>query len=115
MFDHLQMCNAYRVKPKRSESRLEAAVSDEIERLPSSLVRRTGQGVVVTMDGGEMRPASMRWGFHRPFSDAIMSGETLPFAPYAGNLIAEPCESPLKRTTSASLPKTPSTAATTVC
>jgi putative SOS response-associated peptidase YedK len=194
------MCNAYRVKPKRSESGLEAAVSDEIERLPSSLVRRTGRGVVVTMEGGEMRPASMRWGFHRPFSDAInnarsdkfsspvwkeslahrrclvpisafyewqplpnrkkqafefrradgewmwiagifessekyglcystitteppgwmepihdrmlavldfevatafLRGETLPFAPYAGNLIAEPCESPLKQTSPA--------------
>ena len=65
------MCNAYRAKPKRSENRFEAAVSDEIQRLPSSLVRRTGRGVVVTLEGGEFRPATMRWGFHRPFSDAI--------------------------------------------
>jgi len=65
------MCNAYRVKPKRSESRFEIAVSDEIQRLPSTLVRRTGHGVVVTLEGGELQPALMRWGFHRPFSDAI--------------------------------------------
>ena len=65
------MCNSYRVKPKRSELRFEKAVSGEIEKLPSGLVRRTGRGVVVTMDGGEMQPATMRWGFHRPFSDAI--------------------------------------------
>jgi putative SOS response-associated peptidase YedK len=65
------MCNAYRVMPKRSEARFEVSVSDEIGRLPSPLVRRTGRGVVVAMEGGQLRATTMRWGFHRPFSDAI--------------------------------------------
>lgn len=47
-------------------------VSAEISKLPSQLVRRTGRGVVLTMDGsGALAAATMRWGFQRPFSDAI--------------------------------------------
>jgi putative SOS response-associated peptidase YedK len=65
------MCNAYRVQPKKKASGLEAAVSEVIRGLPSDLVRRTGPGVVVTPDGGDLRPSTMRWGFHRHFSDAI--------------------------------------------
>ncbi len=65
------MCNAYRIQPKRDPRGIEVSVSEEIEQLPSTLVRRTARGVVVTLEGGEFRPASMRWGFHRPFSDAI--------------------------------------------
>jgi putative SOS response-associated peptidase YedK len=65
------MCNAYRVKPKHSDQGRDAAVSDEIRRLPSDLVRRTGPGVVVTLRDGQLVPATMRWGFHRPFSDAV--------------------------------------------
>jgi putative SOS response-associated peptidase YedK len=65
------MCNAYRVIPKRSGRGLDAAVSDVIRRLPSELVRRTGAGVVLRMHGGQPAPCTMRWGFHRHFSDAI--------------------------------------------
>jgi putative SOS response-associated peptidase YedK len=65
------MCNAYRVKPKRNASGLDAAVSETIHRLPTDLVRRTGPGVVVTLEDGDPRPSTMRWGFHRHFGDAI--------------------------------------------
>lgn len=66
------MCNAYFVRPKSGAKALAKLVSAEILNLPSQLVRRTGRGVVVTMgnDGG-LIPTTMRWGFHRPFSDAI--------------------------------------------
>jgi hypothetical protein len=35
--------------------------------MSSHLVRRTGRGVVVTRQAGELIPSIMRWGFHRPF------------------------------------------------
>ena len=65
------MCNAYRVTRKDSAENLAKTVSDEIARLPSNLVRRTGRGVVVTKDEGGMVVSTMRWGFSRPFSDSI--------------------------------------------
>jgi putative SOS response-associated peptidase YedK len=65
------MCNAYRIKPKRSGQGLDAAVSETIRRLSSDLVRRTDPGVVVTLRDGNLAPSLMRWGFYRSFSDAI--------------------------------------------
>lgn len=65
------MCNAYRVIPKRSGTGLDAAVSATVRTLQSDLVRRTGPGVVVRLQDGELLPSPMRWGFHRHFSDAI--------------------------------------------
>lgn len=66
------MCNAYFVRPKSGGKDLAKAVSSEISKLPSPLVRRTGKGVVVTMGiEGSLIPTTMRWGFNRPFSDAI--------------------------------------------
>ena len=65
------MCNAYRVIPKRGSVGLDAAVSTAIRSLPSNLIRRSGPGVVVRMQDGDLLPCPMRWGFHRNFSDAI--------------------------------------------
>ena len=65
------MCNAYTVRPKVGSKELVALLSKEIGKLKSPLVRRTGPGVVVVANGGELQPATMRWGFERPFSKAI--------------------------------------------
>lgn len=67
------MCNAYTVRTKLGGSEIDALVSAGIAKLRSSLVRRTGRGVVVRADaGGEgLLVESMRWGFRRSFSDAI--------------------------------------------
>ena len=65
------MCNAYTVRPKIGAFALDAVVSAEILKLPSSLVRRTGPGVVIVANKDAPIPEIMRWGFHRPFSDAI--------------------------------------------
>ena len=65
------MCNAYTVRPKIGAFALDAVVSAEILKLPSPLVRRTGPGVVIVANKNAPIPEIMRWGFHRPFSDAI--------------------------------------------
>ena len=65
------MCNAYTVRPKIGALALDAVVSAEILKLPSPLVRRTGPGVVVMTNPDEPFPEIMRWGFRRPFGDAI--------------------------------------------
>ena len=65
------MCNAYTVRPKADVGGLLRAVSDEIRKLGNPLVRRTGRGVVVVDGGDGVVPATMRWGFVRPFSRAI--------------------------------------------
>ena len=74
------MCNAYTVRPKIGALALEAAVSAEISRLPSPLVRRTGPGVVVLANSTEPFAETMRWGFHRPFSDAINNARSDKFS-----------------------------------
>ncbi|MEY3898191.1 MAG: hypothetical protein RLZZ214_3712 [Verrucomicrobiota bacterium] len=74
------MCNAYTVRPKVGARALAAVVSEEISKLPSSLVRRTGSGVVVRSDGTGLSPEIMRWGFHRPFSDAINNARSDKFS-----------------------------------
>lgn len=74
------MCNAYTVRPKIGALALEAVVSAEISRLPSPLVRRTGPGVVVLTDNAEPFPETMRWGFHRPFGDAINNARSDKFS-----------------------------------
>jgi putative SOS response-associated peptidase YedK len=65
------MCNAYTVRPKIGALELDAVVSAEVSKLPSPLVRRTGRGVVVVAGETGPFPEIMRWGFQRPFSDAI--------------------------------------------
>ena len=65
------MCNAYTVRPKLGAREIDALVSEEIQKLPSALVRRTGQGVVLTSQENQFSVKQMRWGFSRPFSDAI--------------------------------------------
>jgi len=65
------MCNAYTVRPKVGSKELVALLSKEIGKLKSPLVRRSGPGVVVVAKGGELQPATLRWGFERPFSKAI--------------------------------------------
>lgn len=65
------MCNAYTVRPKVSASVLAEAISGEIRKLPSPLVRRSAAGVVVVAENDGLVPEIMRWGFHRPFSAAI--------------------------------------------
>lgn len=65
------MCNAYTVRPKVGSKELVALLSKEIGKLKSPLVRRTGPGVVLVANGSELQPATMRWGFERPFSKAI--------------------------------------------
>lgn len=74
------MCNAYTVRPKVGAKALEAVVSAEISQLPSLLVRRSGRGVVVTAKDGELIPETMRWGFHRPFSDSINNARSDKFS-----------------------------------
>ncbi len=65
------MCNAYTVRPKIGAKALDAVVSAGISQLPSPLVRRSGRGVVVTGNEGNLTAETMRWGFHRAFSDSI--------------------------------------------
>jgi putative SOS response-associated peptidase YedK len=57
------MCNAYTVTPKINAQELDLAISAEAAKLPSTLVRRLGTGLVVVSDGGDLRPQIMRWGF----------------------------------------------------
>lgn len=71
MVSLLTMCNAYTVRSKVGARDLAALVSAEVSKLPSPLVRRTDPGVVVRLNDAGLLPATMRWGFHRPFSDAI--------------------------------------------
>jgi putative SOS response-associated peptidase YedK len=65
------MCNAYTVRPRLGASALAAVVSSEVSRLPTPLVRRTGQGVAVVMEEGNLVPRTMRWGIHTPRFDSI--------------------------------------------
>ena len=74
------MCNAYTVRPKIGALALNAVISAEIAKLPSPLVRRTGPGVVVLATGEEHVPEIMRWGFRRPFSDAINNARSDKFS-----------------------------------
>lgn len=55
------MCNAYTFRSKASAADLSARKSGKISKLPSHLVRRTGLGVVVTQQDGELKPSIMRW------------------------------------------------------
>ena len=87
------MCNAYTVRPKIGALALEAAVSAEISRLPSPLVRRTGPGVVVPIHDRMLTVLDAEMAF------ALLRGETLEFTPYAGEIVATCCDSPLKRQT----------------
>jgi putative SOS response-associated peptidase YedK len=65
------MCNAYTVRAKVAGSEIDALISAGITKLRASLVRRTGRGVVVRAEGGGLVAETMRWGFRRPFSEAI--------------------------------------------
>ncbi len=69
------MCNAYRIGKSNSQPSSDSATDREIaaaiEHLPSPIVRRGGTGVVVALDADHLKPATMRWGFARPFSNAI--------------------------------------------
>lgn len=65
------MCNAYTVRAKLGGSEIDALVSAGIAKLRASLVRRTGRGVVLRAEGGGLVAETMRWGFRRPFSEAI--------------------------------------------
>jgi hypothetical protein len=63
------MCNSYRIKPKGNAVKGGAGrVSEAVEKLPSSLVRKSDPGIVVL---AEERVAVMRWGFHRSFNPSI--------------------------------------------
>jgi putative SOS response-associated peptidase YedK len=91
------MCNAYTVRPKVRAADLGAKVSAEISKLPSPLVRRTGRGVVLTMTDGELVPSIMRWGFNRPFSDAINNARSDKFTSptWAASLRSRRCVVPI--------------------
>lgn len=65
------MCNTYTVRPKLGAIAHERAVNEAVAKLKSSLIRRSAPGVVMLSKDGELTPELMRWGFHRPFSDAI--------------------------------------------
>ncbi len=64
------MCNSYRIQPKRGAAKGSVAgrVADAVEKLPSSLVRKSDPGIVMRADG---RVEIMRWGFHRSFNPTI--------------------------------------------
>jgi putative SOS response-associated peptidase YedK len=63
------MCNSYRIKPKRGAERgLLDRISDAVEKLPSSLVRKSDPGIIIRADG---LVEAMRWGFHRSFNPSI--------------------------------------------
>ncbi len=70
------MCNAYTIRAKVGGSEIDALVSAGIAKLRASLVRRTGPGVVVRAEQGGLVAETMRWGFHRPFSNAINNART---------------------------------------
>ena len=57
------MCNAYTVRPQVGAQELEGIVSTEVAKLPSSMVRRLGRGVVVKQTADGLAPSTMRWGF----------------------------------------------------
>ena len=62
------MCNSYRIKPKGGAKGVAQRVSEAVEKLPSSLVRKSDSGVVMRAGG---RVEIMRWGFHRSFNPSI--------------------------------------------
>lgn len=70
------MCNAYTVRAKLGGNEIDALVSAGISKLRASLVRRTGPGVVVRAERGAWVAETMRWGFKRPFSNAINNART---------------------------------------
>jgi putative SOS response-associated peptidase YedK len=91
------MCNAYTVRPKIGAKALAGVVSAEIVKLPSQLVRRSAKGVVVTGKHGELLATTMRWGFHRPFSDSINNARSDKFTSrtWAESLAERRCVVPI--------------------
>ncbi len=85
--------NAYTVRSKVGARDLAAIVSAEVSKLPAPLIRRTGPGVVVRLHDAGFLPETMRWGFHRPFSDAINNARSDKFSSptWAESLRLRPC------------------------
>jgi putative SOS response-associated peptidase YedK len=71
----LDVCNTFIAKPRKGFTGWKAQVSKEIEKLKSSLIRKSDPGVVVlagkATEENPFTPHTMRWGFHRPFNAAI--------------------------------------------
>ena len=65
------MCNAYTVRPKLAGRAQELLVSTEITKLPATLVRRTGRGVVAVIGTDGLTAKTMRWGIQTPRFDSI--------------------------------------------
>ena len=68
------MCNLYDIGPatERLEASLKSSLAGVIAAAEKRFgIRKTDPAVVAISDQDEIKPATMRWGFHRPFNPAI--------------------------------------------
>lgn len=56
----LDVCNTYVAKPKKHSTGWKSRVSEEMEKLKSSLIRKSDPGIVVLAKENDLEPHTMR-------------------------------------------------------